>query len=444
MKVLILGNGFDIAHGLPTQYKDFLNFAKRALAIYSFQPHANVSEYEALQLKDWPCSKLTQSAIDQFKVKLKAAFEARKVTTTPISGSLITRNTIVEVDERLDKFHAYLEKNIWYNYFSEMHRLKRIRGENWIDFESEISSIIQVIDRKHTSLTQKVSDLHRGLAEGTDEELKARIDEFTKAYGKIYGGVVGGTVDSLGNVGDQRTRLYRDLERLILALEIYLVDFVEPISVNPLSVIQKIKPDYVISFNYTRTYERLYLEPLGRSFNDVCHIHGVCRTLQEIQERKRDYNIVLGIDEYLSTVEEQTQHTDFSIFKKFVQRIRNNNTKYTSWMRGIEQEAEEAKKQRKDIYYEPNVFIFGHSLDVTDKDILQRFIASEFTRVHVYAHSKPTEGELISHLLRYISEDTVIGKTSMERPMLEFEVVKNGKPETNAAAMSESETEAEA
>ena len=29
MNILVIGNGFDIAHGLPTQYKDFLNFIRK-------------------------------------------------------------------------------------------------------------------------------------------------------------------------------------------------------------------------------------------------------------------------------------------------------------------------------------------------------------------------------------------------------------------------------
>lgn len=28
MKVLVIGNGFDLEHGLPTKYKDFLDFIK--------------------------------------------------------------------------------------------------------------------------------------------------------------------------------------------------------------------------------------------------------------------------------------------------------------------------------------------------------------------------------------------------------------------------------
>ncbi len=27
-KILLIGNGFDLAHGLPTSYKDFLDFCK--------------------------------------------------------------------------------------------------------------------------------------------------------------------------------------------------------------------------------------------------------------------------------------------------------------------------------------------------------------------------------------------------------------------------------
>ncbi len=29
MNILVIGNGFDIAHGLPTTYKDFLKFIEK-------------------------------------------------------------------------------------------------------------------------------------------------------------------------------------------------------------------------------------------------------------------------------------------------------------------------------------------------------------------------------------------------------------------------------
>ena len=35
MKILLLGNGFDLEHKLPTTYRDFLDFCKSVIAIYT-------------------------------------------------------------------------------------------------------------------------------------------------------------------------------------------------------------------------------------------------------------------------------------------------------------------------------------------------------------------------------------------------------------------------
>lgn len=34
MDILVLGNGFDLAHGLPTGYINFLEFCERVMPIY--------------------------------------------------------------------------------------------------------------------------------------------------------------------------------------------------------------------------------------------------------------------------------------------------------------------------------------------------------------------------------------------------------------------------
>lgn len=34
--VLILGNGFDLAHGLPTRYSDFLKFCRATELLYTY------------------------------------------------------------------------------------------------------------------------------------------------------------------------------------------------------------------------------------------------------------------------------------------------------------------------------------------------------------------------------------------------------------------------
>lgn len=34
MNILVIGNGFDLAHGLPTRYTDFLDFIKSFIDCY--------------------------------------------------------------------------------------------------------------------------------------------------------------------------------------------------------------------------------------------------------------------------------------------------------------------------------------------------------------------------------------------------------------------------
>ena len=70
MKILVIGNGFDLAHGLPTSYKDFLEFCKRTQRIYTYQSSISVGQYECDNLKEWAIN-------DYVKNRLKRAFESR-------------------------------------------------------------------------------------------------------------------------------------------------------------------------------------------------------------------------------------------------------------------------------------------------------------------------------------------------------------------------------
>lgn len=42
--------------------------------------------------------------------------------------------------------HTFTENNVWINYFQKVYKKHLANKENWIDFESEISSMIQTMD----------------------------------------------------------------------------------------------------------------------------------------------------------------------------------------------------------------------------------------------------------------------------------------------------------
>lgn len=109
----------------------------------------------------------------------------------------------------------------------------------------------------------------------------------------------------------------------------YLSFFVENIIINErIAEISNLSPDYVINFNYTNTYEKIY------KTGEVYHIHGKADGTHSSEEN----NMVLGIDEYWLD-DKQNQRTNFTIFKKFSQRILkhtgNNSYKYLKEIRKI-------------------------------------------------------------------------------------------------------------
>lgn len=50
MNILVIGKGFDLAHGLPTRYTDFLEFCKRVFPIY--RKETNINYYKG-DLDKW-------------------------------------------------------------------------------------------------------------------------------------------------------------------------------------------------------------------------------------------------------------------------------------------------------------------------------------------------------------------------------------------------------
>ena len=52
MNIIIIGNGFDLAHELPTEYADFLAFCKMLKEVYNVKRNDNVNViWDGLKIK---------------------------------------------------------------------------------------------------------------------------------------------------------------------------------------------------------------------------------------------------------------------------------------------------------------------------------------------------------------------------------------------------------
>lgn len=299
-----------------------------------------------------------------------------------------------------------------------------IRGENWIDFESEIRFIIKAVDENTSLLSDPWESV---IEEALGSQMNLRIKTFKdKLKFMRYARKQCWSLEHKPTIRDFRAKAFEDLERLIRAFELYLVTFVEKIQMHKkIPELTEIYPDYVINFNYTNTYEKWY------NRGKVYHIHG-----EACEKRSpKENNMVLGIDEYW-TGKDRDERTNFTVFKKFSQRIqKHTGSDGYKYLREIEKifnssgavwsgNVDTSKVHSDGTSY---VYIFGHSLDITDKDILSGFIGIDSTAVTVYCMDKGAEGELIANTIKLIGEEKLLDKTNCVPSKSEYIIPKDNK-----------------
>ena len=310
--ILILGNGFGLAMGRKTSYKDFIEFA----------------------------DKLFVERDDQ-------------------------------LDEFLKKHQIDIEKyrnNLYIQYINEN---KSTLGENWSNLEIMISQLAEAIDffrlnsdklyHKNGNLYPEYVDrFHKMMNEEDNSTSKIFIGTiFFKLYDR-YGWF---RLERGLAISDLNNEFIRHLELLTELLEIYLsyrdfIDFeVVPIipSVTVLDVIDGISKASVISFNYTHTPNRLYKISLEKTH----FIHGEI----DLERRKHKINtMVFGIED-----KETEINSNLIPYQKFYQRVVKETG--NAYERFFDQEYDISKGIPRIV---KNIIIFGHSVDPLDKEIFEK------------------------------------------------------------------------
>lgn len=369
MKILLIGNGFDIEHGLPTKYAQFLDF---------------VTEFQTTF------------------IKLKNHTIKPEDIQTDYFKSLFSDNENIIVEALI----LFTFGNSWIDYFQKTLNSHMENKENWIDFESEISDIIKALD-----CAIKFYEEH-------NKKDSNNITLPTHLKDKLYEIIGDNLLLENYNIKKCIDKLLNDLNKLICALEIYIWDYIDYTGhignnikyYNP--DIDEIHPDAVLSFNYSDTYRRLY------SYNneDIKYdfIHGKAKNNLQypliIDECIEKSNLVLGIDEYLPD-DRKNREVDFIAFKKYYQRIyKQTGCQYKTWLEQIDK-----KKLENN-----NLYIFGHSLDETDGDVLRDLINHPCIQTIIYYKDKKILGQQIANLVKVLGSDKVIEKVYGNRPSIRF------------------------
>lgn len=320
--ILVIGNGYDIAHGLDTRYDDFIKYIRK------------------------------------------------------VKGD----SNVVTNDDRVF-INKCIVNNGFINYF--LMYTKEVSG--WVDLEKLIKEIIEYFELFFDNYDQYIdngciilrdttnADIHQ-IKENRVKICLRRFPLFyrftdlnfcldKKYYSKKFG----------LNKREIIKLLKNQLNEIVKLLQIYLSNHMKEKTddLKKICQIEAINPSYVISFNYTDTYT-IY----GIKAEDVFHVHGSLNK----------NNMVLGFDD------DDPKNLDFVYFKKYFQRIQ----KLTGYI-----------DERKFIYEDergishPNqmiVHFYGHSMDKTDGDIIQklRSMASGFV---IYKYNQEDYEQKVINLI---------------------------------------------
>lgn len=354
MRILMLGNGFDVHNRLPTKYINFLH----TVDFLCQQWNSDMKSAGDI----FGCAELQKMDHD-----IHEGYEAYKAEYDSIELS----------SEQIQKTVALAKENLWFRYL-----LQSVNEDiHWIDFEKEIGVVLEVIqnllledDVRYTGAV-KINDqmaIHIVHAFGFFmKKLQGDIFEYEPAYLRewpIRSGCRTLDIEAISQ------RLTHELDNLKELLQIYLSQFVESV-VTQLAKRNHtgewyaiFRPNYVVSFNYTNTYEALF--PGG----DVYHIHG------STQDK-----LVLGIQPNEDDSAEAA-NTLFASFKKYFQRVvYKTDIEYLGLMT-------KAREYKSSI----NLIAMGHSLDITDEDIISELFDISSTIGIVYRNQ--------SSLSRYVGK----------------------------------------
>lgn len=365
MNILLIGNGFDLEYGLPTKYVDFLEFVDRFYDAYRFS-----------------------EAIPHFKSKIKDEY---------------LKSILVNSEKNVGKaLNEYLQDNIWIAHFKNVYKGYLKNKENWIDFERDISDVVQKADKLYHAYM---------------EENEAYKDKMIRqCWGKLPSSFAKCKPNNHG-IGNLISVMLKDLNRLIGALEIYIYDYIDNWAkieyYNP--DIVAIDPDAILSFNYSNTWQRIH------AYNNknvkISFIHGKAQSTPDTfcMDACIDKNqMVLGIDEYLPD-DRKDKEVEFIAFKKYYQRIyKKTGNEYKSWLAEID------KQREQGMNHENKLYIFGHSLDITDGDILKELIEHEGMKTIIFHKDKASLGQQIANLVKVLGPEKVIQYVYGSNPIIEF------------------------
>lgn len=360
MNLLVVGNGFDLAHNLPTKYSDFLDFM--ALCIKRFYPN----------YINW--GRHFDSDDNKYK------FDSFSIAEILSSLQSNPNDKVLEIFNNCNKDsfkeHLMIETktpfvyNPLLRYLICIYAYKKKLNSNfqWIDIEDEIDKLLMQIESSKISYSREFLLFVNTPFIMYDEY---HLEQF-------YFPELSNAIRKNKSIPEDKFKseifklLFKDLEQFNLLLKFYLKLVQDTFhkennrffNINT-ECDDTIKIDYVLSFNYT-DISTIYLSEAQKS--NVYYING---------NLEKNSKIILGIENPNANKTIEFCNDNINLFFKDVQRVLYDMKYFYSRILQV------GKNSNSGI----NLHIIGHSLAFSDKFILLDIIEkADIVTIYYYSY----------------------------------------------------------
>lgn len=415
-KIVIIGNGFDLRHFLPTKYNHLITIL-REIEKLEFNTISEVN-FETL------FGKLFKEKDEWFYEKIKEFYKTSEIN--------------FDVQE-LKSIQQRIKINNWFQYLKSVEDYKI---ETWIDFETEIERILKFILTYFDQTSNGIYKypLHNGSKDGDfyfsrfdsqnfiSNNLQINILSFFKLFdlnndrgivfiNKNYILDIDSQIqnyheklffDFVYNSLEEFTGVFNDYIAQII--NVFYENFKEERRDSFINLGNKFlfdKVNKIFSFNYTDTYSKFYkskneveneFRGVIRSgfFNGTDFLHG--KSIENWNGNLEKLKIVLGVND----IDPLLKNHKLFQFTKYFQKL-HRNTDYLFLDKII-------KNIKLKLPYEIDFIFWGHSLDVSDKDYINDvFYITEKTRsqIKIFYHSISGKADQLKNLLNIIDKNMI-------------------------------------
>lgn len=368
--ILIVGNGFDLAHFLPTSYQDFLGFMQGVKILLEFKKRYPTALNNDLL---FTIKKLFTEIILCKPEPLKNSFElninflnskfAKFVNNFNLSYEIIDFKKF-EIEFIINHFSDEINsqknevnfkklnydnifENEWLSYFLTINS-----NLNWVDVEIELENILNILSKYINEYLKNYNTFNNYLNEETvlfyffKNILEENHNENGSIYWRFKDEFYNDRVfESKLNFEKIINYLFESFNFFRFIFKAYIIEFVEkltPFLKDGIWDCELYKYDFCYSFNYTNTAALCSKFNLGV----VNHIHGSANS---------NFPIIFGVD--INALKNEKNESLLIFSKQFQTLI--NSTEYIIT----------PEKSLGNSYY-----IWGHSLGGADKNYLDQII----------------------------------------------------------------------